>query len=102
MFLFFSFQARSETEVQSEKTWMDAERVWLVHKGGFAAASQLKGEGYGLPEGRVKIRLDHGGEILEVDEDDVEKVSSWDGNMMFHEGTVLLYTLDQIKVSNAL
>lgn len=53
---------------------MDAERVWLVHKGGFASASQLKGEGYGLPEGRVKIRLDHGGEILEVDEDDVEKV----------------------------
>ena len=54
---------------------MDAERVWLVHKGGFASASQLKGEGYGLPEGRVKIRLDHGGEILEVDEDDVEKVN---------------------------
>lgn len=67
-------QARSETEVQSEKTWMDAERVWLVHKGGFASASQLKGEGHGLPEGRVKIRLDHGGEILDVDEDDVEKV----------------------------
>jgi len=67
-------QARSETEVQSEKTWMDAERVWLVHKGGFASASQLKGENYGLPEGRVKIRLDNGGEILEVDEDDVEKV----------------------------
>jgi len=53
---------------------MDAERVWLVHKGGFASASQLRGEGHGVPEGRVKIRLDHGGEILEVDEDDVEKV----------------------------
>ena len=49
--------------------------MWLVHKGGFASASQLKGDGLGLPEGRVKIRLDHGGEILEVDEDDVEKVS---------------------------
>ncbi|XP_052268489.1 unconventional myosin-XVIIIa-like isoform X2 [Dreissena polymorpha] len=68
-------QARSETEVQSEKTWLDAERVWLVHKGGFASASQLKGEGLGLPEGRVKIRLDHGGEVLEVDEDDVEKAN---------------------------
>ncbi|XP_052800270.1 unconventional myosin-XVIIIa-like isoform X12 [Mya arenaria] len=67
--------ARSETEVQSEKTWMDAERVWLVHKGGFASASQLRGEGHGVPEGRVKIRLDHGGEILEVDEDDVEKTN---------------------------
>ncbi|KAL4224255.1 TRAFAC class myosin-kinesin ATPase superfamily [Mactra antiquata] len=68
--------ARSETEVQSEKTWMDAERVWLVHKGGFASASQLKGESYGLPEGRVKIKLDHGGEILDVDEDDVEKANA--------------------------
>ncbi|XP_052268542.1 unconventional myosin-XVIIIa-like isoform X7 [Dreissena polymorpha] len=71
----FNKEARSETEVQSEKTWLDAERVWLVHKGGFASASQLKGEGLGLPEGRVKIRLDHGGEVLEVDEDDVEKAN---------------------------
>jgi len=58
---------------------MDAERVWLVHKGGFASASQLRGEGHGVPEGRVKIRLDHGGEILEVDEDDVEKVGFCQG-----------------------
>lgn len=27
-----------------------------------------------LPEGRVRIKLDHGGDVLEVDEDDVEKV----------------------------
>ncbi|KAL5016328.1 hypothetical protein ScPMuIL_005917 [Solemya velum] len=69
--------ARSETEVQSEKAWLDAERVWLVHKGGFASASMLKeNSGPALPEGRVRIRLDHGGDVLEVDEDDVEKANS--------------------------
>ena len=69
------FQARSETEVQSEKEWMESEKVWLVHKGGFASACVLKGNGMSvLPEGRVKIKLDHGGDTLEVDEDDVEKV----------------------------
>lgn len=69
------FQARSETEVQSEKAWLEAEKVWLVHKGGFASASIVKGNGMApLPEGRVRIKLDHGGDVLEVDEDDVEKV----------------------------
>ncbi|KAK3595793.1 hypothetical protein CHS0354_025430 [Potamilus streckersoni] len=66
--------ARSETEVQSEKSWMESERMWLVHKGGFASAALLKMDGT-LPEGRVKIRLDHGGEIIEVDEDDIEKAN---------------------------
>jgi len=54
---------------------MEAEKVWLVHKGGFASACVLKSNGMSvLPEGRVRIKLDHGGDILEVDEDDVEKV----------------------------
>nr|XP_022342428.1 unconventional myosin-XVIIIa-like isoform X4 [Crassostrea virginica] len=68
--------ARSETEVQSEKAWLEAEKVWLVHKGGFASASIVKGNGMApLPEGRVRIKLDHGGDVLEVDEDDVEKAN---------------------------
>ncbi|XP_069135915.1 unconventional myosin-XVIIIa-like isoform X4 [Argopecten irradians] len=69
-------QARSETEVQSEKAWLEAEKVWLVHKGGFASACVLRANGMStLPEGRVRIKLDHGGDILEVDEDDVEKAN---------------------------
>ena len=69
--------ARSETEVQSEKEWMESEKVWLVHKGGFASACVLKSNGMSvLPEGRVRIKLDHGGDTLEVDEDDVEKANS--------------------------
>lgn len=51
-----------------------------MHKGGFAAARVLKPgipgvEGCdAMPEGKCKVKLEHGGEILEVDEEDVEKV----------------------------
>ena len=38
----------------------------------------VKTEPSSLPEGKVKIQLEHDGSILEVDEDDVEKVNgSW-------------------------
>lgn len=37
-------------------------------------ATQLKTDTGSLPEGKVKIRLEHDGTLLEVDEDDVEKV----------------------------
>ncbi|XP_052072228.1 unconventional myosin-XVIIIa-like isoform X4 [Mytilus californianus] len=68
--------ARSETEVQTEKEWMESEKVWLVHKGGFASACVLKANGMSvLPEGRLRIKLDHAGDTLDVDEDDVEKAN---------------------------
>lgn len=35
----------------------------------------MKTEAGSLPEGKVKIKLEHDGTLLEVDEDDVEKVS---------------------------
>ena len=74
-------QKKSDDELASEKVWLSAERVWLVHKGGFAAARVLKAGTPGiegldqLPEGRCKVKMEHGGEIIEVDEEDVEKVS---------------------------
>ena len=73
------FQAKSEAQLASEKAWLSAERVWLVHKGGFAAArlqrgTENGGEGEGLGEGKCRVKLDYGGEILEVEEEDVEKV----------------------------
>jgi len=61
---------------------MVAERVWLVHRGGFAAARVLHAgmpgaEGVeNLPEGKCRVKLEHGGETLDVDEEDVEKVGS--------------------------
>ena len=72
------FQAKSEDQLATEQAWLSAERVWLVHKAGFAAARLLKALdcGDGVPEGKCKVKLDHGGEILEVDEEDVEKVTA--------------------------
>lgn len=43
--------------------------------GVFDAATLLKTEAGSLPEGKVKIRLESDGSLLDVDEDDVEKVS---------------------------
>lgn len=44
------------------------------------AGSQLRPEeGNPLPEGKVKVKLDHDGTVLEVEEDDVEKVGPQGG-----------------------
>lgn len=40
------------------------------------AATLLKTECGSLPEGKVRIKLEHDGTILDVDEDDIEKVST--------------------------
>lgn len=40
----------------------------------FDAATLLKTEAGSLPEGKVKIHLESDGSLLDVDEDDVEKV----------------------------
>lgn len=50
--------------------------------------SQLRPEaGSPLPEGKVKVKLDHDGAVLEVEEDDVEKVGlrggAWQGRLPF-------------------
>ena len=49
--------------------------MWLIHRGGFSEAHlQTKGDAPGgPPEGRVRVRLESG-DVIEVDEDDIEKV----------------------------
>jgi len=75
------FQAKTDEQLASEKVWMVAERVWLVHRGGFAAARVLRAgmpgaEGVeSLPDGKCRVKLEHGGETVDVDEEDVEKVN---------------------------
>ena len=81
----FHFQARSEEQLASEKAFLEAERVWLVHKDGFAAAGLLKSdentENQGPHhnaddnEGKVRVQLDYNGDIIVVEEDDVEKAN---------------------------
>ncbi|XP_044139592.1 unconventional myosin-XVIIIa isoform X6 [Bufo gargarizans] len=68
-------QAKTEEQISAEQNWYETEKVWLVHKDGFSLANKLNSENGNLPEGRVKIRLENDGTLLDVDEDDVEKAN---------------------------
>ncbi|XP_041795863.1 unconventional myosin-XVIIIa isoform X2 [Chelmon rostratus] len=66
---------KTEEQIAAEQAWYGSEKVWLVHKDGFSLATVVKTEAGSLPEGKVKIKLEHDGTILDVDEDDVEKAN---------------------------
>ncbi|XP_038670218.1 unconventional myosin-XVIIIa isoform X7 [Scyliorhinus canicula] len=70
-------QSKTEEQIAAEQAWYEADKVWLVHKDGFSLAAYLKtdAEASNLPEGKVKIILDHDRTILDADEDDVEKAN---------------------------
>ncbi|XP_077336499.1 unconventional myosin-XVIIIa isoform X4 [Lithobates pipiens] len=68
-------QAKTEEQISAEQNWYETEKVWLVHKEGFSLANKLNAENGNLPEGKEKIRLEHDGSILDVDEDDIEKAN---------------------------
>ncbi|XP_057570009.1 unconventional myosin-XVIIIa isoform X3 [Hippopotamus amphibius kiboko] len=70
------WHVKTEEQIEAEEAWYETEKVWLVHKDGFSLASQLKSEALSLPEGKVRVKLDHDGAILDVDEDDVEKANA--------------------------
>lgn len=57
--------------MENEKAFLEADRVWLVHRDGFAAAGLLKDQTNGQ-EGLVRVQLDYNGDIFDVEEDDVE------------------------------
>ncbi|KAM5307608.1 unconventional myosin-XVIIIa isoform 8-T9 [Glossophaga mutica] len=69
-------RVKTEEQIAAEEAWHETEKVWLVHKDGFSLASQLKSQELSLPEGKVRVKLDHDGAILDVDEDDVEKANA--------------------------
>uniref|UniRef100_A0A4W4HLT3 Myosin XVIIIAb n=1 Tax=Electrophorus electricus TaxID=8005 RepID=A0A4W4HLT3_ELEEL len=70
-----AFDVKTEEQIAAEQTWYGSEKMWLVHKDGFSLATLLKPDGGVLPEGKVKIKLEHDGTVLDVDEDDVEKAN---------------------------
>ncbi|NXR41511.1 MY18A protein, partial [Zosterops hypoxanthus] len=71
-----AWDAKTEEQIAAEEVWYETEKVWLVHRDGFSLGSQLRPEaGSPLPEGKVKVKLDHDGAVLEVEEDDVEKAN---------------------------
>uniref|UniRef100_A0A671SNW1 Unconventional myosin-XVIIIa-like n=1 Tax=Sinocyclocheilus anshuiensis TaxID=1608454 RepID=A0A671SNW1_9TELE len=95
-------QVKTEEQLAAEKAWYKTEKVWLVHKDGFSLATQLKMEMGSLPEGKVKVRLEHDGTVLEVDEDDVEKANplSYDrvedlSSLLYLNESSILHTLRQ-------
>ncbi|XP_059734430.1 unconventional myosin-XVIIIa isoform X9 [Bos taurus] len=69
-------QVKTEEQIAAEEAWYETEKVWLVHKDGFSLATQLKSKELSLPEGKVRVKLDHDGAVLDVDEDDVEKANA--------------------------
>ncbi|XP_053095877.1 unconventional myosin-XVIIIa isoform X3 [Pangasianodon hypophthalmus] len=68
-------KVKTEEQIAAEQAWYGSEKLWLVHKDGFSLATLLKTEAGSLPEGKVKIKLEHDGTVLDVDEDDVEKAN---------------------------
>ncbi|XP_040194479.1 unconventional myosin-XVIIIa isoform X5 [Rana temporaria] len=68
-------EAKTEEQISAEQNWYETEKVWLVHKEGFSLANKLNAENGNLPEGKEKIKLEHDGSILDVDEDDIEKAN---------------------------
>ncbi|KAM7413756.1 hypothetical protein PAMA_020907 [Pampus argenteus] len=70
-----SRHVKTEEQIAAEQAWYGSEKVWLIHKDGFSLATMVKTEPGSLPEGKVKIKLEHDGTILDVDEDDVEKAN---------------------------
>ncbi|XP_015736361.1 unconventional myosin-XVIIIa isoform X7 [Coturnix japonica] len=71
-----AWDAKTEEQIAAEEAWYETDKVWLVHKDGFSLGSQLRPEEpSALPEGKVKVKLDHDGAVLEVEEDDVEKAN---------------------------
>ncbi|XP_038550151.1 unconventional myosin-XVIIIa isoform X6 [Micropterus salmoides] len=66
---------KTEEQIAAEQAWYGSEKVWLVHKDGFSLATVVKTEAGSLPEGKVKIKLEHDGTTLDVDEDDIEKAN---------------------------
>ncbi|XP_057694595.1 unconventional myosin-XVIIIa-like isoform X3 [Corythoichthys intestinalis] len=68
-------QVKTEEQIAAEQAWYGSEKVWLVHKEGFSLATVVKTDPDSLAEGKVKIKLEHDGTILDVDEDDIEKAN---------------------------
>ncbi|XP_072312347.1 unconventional myosin-XVIIIa isoform X4 [Eucyclogobius newberryi] len=93
-------QVKTEEQIAAEQAWYGSEKVWLVHKDGFSLATVVKTDPGALPEGKVKIRLQHDGAVLDVDEDDVEKANppSYDRS----EDLASLLYLNESSVMNCL
>ncbi|XP_069038059.1 unconventional myosin-XVIIIb isoform X2 [Lepisosteus oculatus] len=70
-------QTAESSTTEQRDVWYEACQVWHVHRDGFTPATQLKPD-VGtpeLPEGRVRVRLETDGSVLDVQEDEIEKAN---------------------------
>ncbi|XP_050353140.1 unconventional myosin-XVIIIa isoform X2 [Nymphalis io] len=65
------YEAKSEEQLECEKEWLQAGHMWLAHRGGFTAVVR-EGD---ADAGRAKVRVLQTGEVITVDEDDLEKAN---------------------------
>ncbi|XP_056139039.1 unconventional myosin-XVIIIa isoform X1 [Lampris incognitus] len=68
-------EVKTEEQIAAEQAWYGSEKVWLVHKDGFSLGTVVKTESDSVTEGKVRIKLEHDGTVLDVDEDDAEKAN---------------------------
>ena len=54
--------AKTEEELENEKSWMENNNVWVVHREGFTRAKHLQE----VDDGRVRLQLDGNNEMIEV------------------------------------
>lgn len=69
----------SNGDIESQR----GERVWLVHRGGFCAAFRLPQQQNGggvnnIEPGKVLIELEHNGEQMYVEDDDIEMANPYE------------------------
>ncbi|XP_065055374.1 unconventional myosin-XVIIIa-like isoform X2 [Rhopilema esculentum] len=67
-------KTRTETEIASEKAWLETEKVWLTHSEGFSAG-RLINKKDNPDDTTCTVKLDHGGEVVEVDEEQISKAN---------------------------
>ncbi|NXD68513.1 MY18B protein, partial [Eolophus roseicapillus] len=82
--------------------WYEAEKVWLVQEDGFTLATQLKPD-VGTPElpaGRVRVRRDADGSVMEVDEDSVQRTNP--PSLDLAEDLAALLSLNSCSAMNTL
>ena len=68
----------NENGLNGDHDGQRGEKVWLVHRGGFCAAIKLNSSngGANTEPGKVLIELEHNGEQMLVDDDDIEKANA--------------------------
>lgn len=100
MNLFLLLQPKSAQDAASQKAWQDAEKVWVVHKAGFSGGrvQRIKSEKEEEEDTAIcKVKLDHGGEVITIEEESIEKVF---GTIMYSSLFAIFMTTPYRTVAN--